>query len=53
MVKQDVSRNFPGRPIERGFVLPRSPWVNIATIRNALSFVPKKTLVLSFSDGGN
>ena len=53
MVKQDVSRNFPGRPSARGLVLPRIPWENAAAKSSALSFVPKKALVLTYSDGGN
>ena len=53
MVKQDVTRNFPGRPSARGLVLPRIPWGNAAAKSSALSFVPKKALVLTYSDGGN
>lgn len=52
MVIQDVSRNFPGRPSARGLVLPRVPWVMTGT-PSALSFVQKKALVLTYSDGGN
>lgn len=52
MVKQDVSRNFPGRPSARGLVLPRIPWVHAAA-KAVLSFVPRKALVLASSDGGN
>ncbi len=53
MVKQDVSRNFPGRPSARGLILPRAPWVTSTANRNALTFVPSKALVLAYSDGGN
>ncbi len=53
MVKQDVSRNFPGRPSARGLVLPRVLWAGPAAVRNALSFVPARALVLTYSDGGN
>ena len=53
MVKQDVSRNFLGRPSARGLVLPRVPWDGSAAVRNVLSFVPKKAIVLTYSDGGN
>jgi len=53
MVKQDVSRNFPGRPSARGLVLPRVPWGGSAVVRNVLSFVPEKALVLTYSNGGD
>ena len=53
MVKQDVSRNFPGRPSARGLVLPRVPWVHAAANSSVLSFVPNKALVLAYSDGGD
>jgi len=53
MVKQDVSRNFPGRPSARGLFLPRVPWVQAAAKSSVLAFVPNKSLVLAYSDGGN
>ena len=53
MVKQDVSRNFPGRPSARRLDLPRLPWGGSAAVWNVLSFVPKKILVLAYSDGGD
>ena len=53
MVKQDVTRNFPGRPSARGLVLPRIPWGNDTAKPSVLSFVPNKALVLTYSDGGN